>query len=63
MACCDGDPLQAMPTNMVQKSFHSDNRPWSSVSNELETFEADGLVLGELSTKQLDVTDDDDEFR
>jgi hypothetical protein len=30
MACSDGDPLWAMPTNMAPKPFPSGNRLWSS---------------------------------
>jgi hypothetical protein len=32
------------------------------IGDELEVLEADGLILGELDAKQVDVTGGDDEF-
>jgi hypothetical protein len=65
MACSDGDPLLAMPMNTSPESFPSGNRPWSSEGSamNLRAFEADGLTLGELSAKHVDVAGTNDEFR
>jgi hypothetical protein len=43
MACSDGNPLRAMPTNMVLESLPLGNRLWSS----------DGLVMNLRPSKQM----------